>query len=108
MSTKYGLHGSLQAKEGCRSELLSILLQAAKALGAVEGCQLYLVSLDSAQPNHVWVTEVWNTQSDHHASLQNTEVRELIAQAMPLLDDQPSGGQQLDVQGGLSRLSNIS
>ena len=69
-------------------------------VSSAEGCYLYFVSRDQDNEDAVWVTEVWNSEEDHNNSLKVKGVRELIAQAMPLLAGQPEKGQQLSVLGG--------
>ncbi len=97
---KHGLHGKLLAIEGKREQLADILLRAAAQVGELPGCRLYAVSLDESEPNAVFITEIWDSKEAHGASLQLPGVRALIAEAMPLLDGAPSGGQQLQVLGG--------
>ena len=97
---KYGLHGKLQATEGKGRELADILLEASRLV--LDGsCHLYLVSLDEATPDAVWVTEVWDSKEEHDASLQDPAVRNLIGRAMPLIGEPPVQGQVLKVLGGL-------
>lgn len=97
---KHGLHGKLVAIEGKSDDLAAILLRAAKIVGDLPGCLLYAVSKDEAEPNAVFVTEIWESPEAHGASLQLPEVRELITEAMPILAGMPSGGQTLQVLGG--------
>ncbi len=97
---KYGLHGHLKAREGKTQELANILLRASGLVSQAKGCQLYVVGTDEAQPNTVWITEVWDSKEDHGASLQIPEVRTLIGEAMPLLDGPLQGGQVLTILGG--------
>ena len=44
--------------------------------------------------------EVWESKEDHDNSLKLPAVRELITQALPLLDGNPTGGTTLEVLGG--------
>lgn len=97
----YGLHGKLVAKDGRGEALARILLEAAALMESAPGCHLYAVSLNRADPNQVWVTEIWDSKADHDNSLSLPGVRELIGKAMPLLDGSPQGGQELKVLGGL-------
>ena len=97
---KYGLHGKLTAIEGNGDKLASILLQAADLVSTAPGCHLYLVSKDNSDEHAVWVTEVWDTKADHDNSLNMAGVKELIAQAMPILNGKPEKGQELRVLGG--------
>ena len=98
--SKYGLHGSLPAKEGKADELVSILLKASKLVSNAKGCHLYIISKDAEDKNKIWVTEVWDSKEDHDNSLQNEEVRKLISKAMPLIDGEPGKGFELEVIGG--------
>jgi len=99
-NNKYGLHGKLTAQEGKVEELSSILLQAADLMKNADGCHLYMVSVDDSLPNTVWITELWDTETHHEESLSLPGVRELIAKAIPILGEQPSKGQELNVLGG--------
>jgi quinol monooxygenase YgiN len=98
---KYGLHGHFKAKPGVGEDLAEILLKAAELMKSAEGCHLYVVSLDHSQSDTVWVTEIWDSKGDHDNSLALPGVKELITQAMPLLDGMPQAGQNLTILGGL-------
>lgn len=97
---KYGLHGNLKATPGKGAELAAILLQASQLVATAKGCQLYYISRTTDAPDTIWITEVWDSQADHDASLQVPGVRELIGQAMPILAAPPQAGQILEVLGG--------
>jgi len=97
---KYGLHGKLTAKEGKRDELAGILMKASEAVSDAKGCCVYFISTAPSDRNSVWITEVWDSKADHDDSLQSPEVKELISQAIPLLDKKPEQGQVLEVWGG--------
>lgn len=100
MANKYLLHGKLTAKSGHRDELAAILIQASELVSTAKGCRLYVIGRDENDTNSVYVTEIWDTKEDHDNSLKVEGVRELIAKAMPILDGQPTKGQQLEVLGG--------
>jgi len=97
---KYGLHGKLKATEGNGDKLATILLGAAKLVSTATGCHLYIVSKSKDEEDTVWVTEVWDSKEDHDNSLKQDRVRELISQAMPILDGRPEKGLELEVLGG--------
>lgn len=78
----YGMIGSLRAKPGQRDELVKLLLDGS---GSMPGCLSYVVAEDSADPDKIWVTEVWTDKTSHQASLSLPMVREAIAKARPLL-----------------------
>ncbi|HPE98273.1 MAG TPA: putative quinol monooxygenase [Chitinophagales bacterium] len=96
----YLLHGKLTAKKGQEEALAKILLQASELVAGAAGCRLYVISNDEQDPQQVYVTEIWDDKTAHDASLQMPEVRQLIQQAMPLLDGMPTGGQELTILGG--------
>ena len=96
----YLLHGKLQAKPNQTNELADILLKASELVSTAKGCRLYVIGKDENEPNSVYVTEVWDSKDDHDNSLKVEGVRELIMKAMPILDGQPTKGQQLKILGG--------
>ncbi len=52
-----------------------------------KGCELYVVNISESDENSVWVTEVWESEADHDASLAIEGVPELIQRARPLIAD---------------------
>lgn len=95
----YLLHGKLTAKKD-RKRPLQNSTQASELVAGAAGCRLYVISNDEQDPQQVYVTEIWDDKTAHDASLQMPEVRQLIQQAMPLLDGMPTGGQELTILGG--------
>lgn len=85
MTATYGLCGKLTTAPRDRDMLVGILTRAADLMAGAAGCQLYIVFRDATDDGAVWVTEVWDTQAAHDDSLSVPGVRELIAQARPLL-----------------------
>ena len=77
----FGLIGSMKAVAGSRDELAAILA----GLESMPGCLSYVVALDPADPDGVWVTEVWESAEAHRASLELPEVRGAIARGRPLI-----------------------
>jgi quinol monooxygenase YgiN len=96
---KFGLSGKLKAQAGRGDELAAILIQASQLVSTASGCYLYLVSRDAQDLDCIWATEVWATKEDHDNSLDIQGVRELISQAMPLMDGRPEST-TLEVIGG--------
>lgn len=82
MEETYGLIGQLTAAPGKRDELIAILIEASAAM---EGNLLYLVAEDLADPDLIWITEVWRTRTDHANSLKPAAVQAAIARARPLI-----------------------
>lgn len=99
MPNRYGLYVRLRAQAGRGRELGEIMLKAARLVEGAEGCVLYVVNKAADGPDDIRVMEVWDSKEDHDNSLTLPGVRELIAQAMPLLAGKPEGV-TLEVLGG--------
>lgn len=97
----YGYQGILKAKKGKGNELASILLASSKVLATVKGSSQYIVSRDINNPDIIYVTEIWESKEDHDNSLMNPEVKNLISKAIPILDESPKKGLEMNVLGGL-------
>jgi quinol monooxygenase YgiN len=96
----YLLHGKLLATSGNRTHLADILLQAANLVGNAKGCKLYVISSEAIEENTVFITEIWESKEDHDQSLNYPGVRELIMEAMPMIEGKPEKGQELTLLGG--------
>ncbi|MCD9031775.1 antibiotic biosynthesis monooxygenase [Luteimonas sp. Y-2-2-4F] len=78
----YGLIGKMKAQPGRRDELIAILLE---GLSGMSGCLSYIVAQDPTDPDAIWVTEAWDSQESHQASLQLPSVRQAISRGKPLI-----------------------
>jgi quinol monooxygenase YgiN len=78
----YGVIGKMTAVEGQRDALAAILLEGTQKM---PGCLAYIVATEAADPNGLWVTEVWIDQASHRASLALPEVQAAIAKGRPLI-----------------------
>jgi quinol monooxygenase YgiN len=78
----FGLIGNMKAVPGKRDELVPILL---KGVGDMPGCLSYVVAKDPTDSDKIWITEVWDSQASHAASLTLPSVRQAIAQGKPLI-----------------------
>jgi len=78
----YGLIGKMLAVPGEREALITILIA---GLRDMPGCLSYVVARDPAQPDAIWVTEVWQDKASHETSLALPAVREAIARGKPLI-----------------------
>ena len=95
----YGLIGKLSATAGNRDALSSILLA---GTGEMPGCLSYIIANDPSDPDALWITEVWDSQKSHGASLKLPSVQEAIARGRPLIagfsnrvETEPLGGHGL-------------
>lgn len=78
----YGLIGKMRAAPGQRDALISILLE---GTGEMPGCLSYIVARDPADPDAIWITEVWDDAESHNASLSLPAVQAAIAKGRPLI-----------------------
>jgi quinol monooxygenase YgiN len=78
----YGLIGRILALPGKRDELAAILQQGDSGM---PGCLSYIVATDPQNADALWVTEVWDSQDSHRASLQLPAVQAAIAKGRPLI-----------------------
>jgi len=78
----YGLIGKVTAVQGQRDTLAAILLGSNQAM---PGCLSYIVAHDPADADALWITEVWDSQASHQASLSLPAVREAITKGRPLI-----------------------
>ena len=81
-SVMYGLIGKITAAAGKRDELVSILLG---STGSMPGCLSYVIATDPADPDGLWITEVWDSAASHQDSLTLPAVQAAIARARPLI-----------------------
>ncbi|HEY0306028.1 MAG TPA: putative quinol monooxygenase [Longimicrobiales bacterium] len=95
----YGLIGKMLTVPGKRDELVAILLAGTSAM---PGCISYVIALDPADESGIWVTEVWDSQANHAASLKLPAVQAAIAKGRPMIagfaeryETQPVGGHGL-------------
>jgi len=78
----YGLIGKMTAVPGQRDALAAILLDGTQAM---PGCLSYVIAHDPADNDALWITEVWDSQASHKASLALPAVQAAIAKGRPLI-----------------------
>lgn len=97
----FGLIGKMTAKAGDRAALATILLD---GVSGMPGCLSYVVAEDPADADVLWITEVWDNEASHKASLQLPSVRDAIARGRPLIAGMESVAATRPVGGlGLQR-----
>jgi quinol monooxygenase YgiN len=57
------------------------------------------VALDTANPDAIWITEVWDSRESHAASLRLPAVRAAIAKARPIIAGFPQHFETVPVAG---------
>ena len=80
--TMYGLIGQMMAVPGQRDALAAILM---RGTAAMPGCLSYIIATDPANPDALWITEVWDSAESHNASLSLPAVQAAIAVGRPLI-----------------------
>lgn len=95
----YGLIGKLKVVPGTRDQLIAILIE---GIAGMPGCLSYIVAQDLTDPDALWVTEVWTSQTSHQESLSLPSVQKAITLGKPLIagfgerfETTPIGGQGL-------------
>jgi quinol monooxygenase YgiN len=95
----FGLIGKIRCVPGKRDALVDILMQGTLAM---PGCLSYVIAKDAADPDAIWVTEAWDSQASHKASLALPAVQQAISRGRPLMagfgerfQTEPVGGQGL-------------
>lgn len=78
----YGLIGKMRTVAGKRDELVAILLE---GTGGMAGCLSYVIALDPADGDVIWITEVWDSEASHRASLSIPAVKDAISRGRPLI-----------------------
>jgi quinol monooxygenase YgiN len=81
-SRMYGLIGKMTATPGSRDALTALLLEGTQAM---PGCLSYVVAHDTAESDAIWITEVWDNEASHKASLSLPAVQAVIGRARPLI-----------------------
>ncbi|HXD37191.1 MAG TPA: antibiotic biosynthesis monooxygenase family protein [Rhodanobacter sp.] len=99
----YGLIGKIRAVAGQRDALITVLLD---GVSGMPGCLSYVVAQDPVDADAVWVTEVWDSQASHKASLALPSVRDAILRGRPLIggfdqrvETTPIGGHGIQAAG---------
>jgi quinol monooxygenase YgiN len=78
----FGLIGKMRSQPGKRDTLISILLEGTQGM---PGCLSYVVAADPADAEAIWITEVWDKEANHKASLSLPAVQAAIGKARPLI-----------------------
>lgn len=86
-SMKFGMQVVMTAHAGKGDELGVIMLRASALVADMPGCEIYIVQQSINDDSKILITEVWTNKEAHQASLLNSQVRELIMQAKPLIAD---------------------
>lgn len=78
----YGLINKIISAPNRREDLIAILKESSNNM---PGCVSYVIAEDAADGNGIWVTEIWESEASHQASLSLPAVKEAIGKAKPLI-----------------------
>jgi quinol monooxygenase YgiN len=78
----FGLIGKMMAAPGQRDALIAILLE---GTADMPGCLSYVIARDPGDTNALWITEVWDNEASHRASLSLPAVQQAIARGKPII-----------------------
>jgi quinol monooxygenase YgiN len=99
----YGLINKIRVVPGQRDVLISILIE---GVSGMPGCLSYVVAQDATDPDAIWITEAWDSQASHRASLALPSVQQAISKGKPLIigfserfETKPIGGHGLVARG---------
>jgi quinol monooxygenase YgiN len=79
---QYALIGQMIAKPGERAALVAALSEGSAAM---PGNIAYLIGEDSANPDAIWIVELWDSKESHAASLALPAVQAAIKKGRPLI-----------------------
>jgi quinol monooxygenase YgiN len=81
-SDMWGMIAKITVLPGKRDEMIGILKSSAANM---PGCFSYVVAKDATDENVMWVTEVWDSQASHDASLSLPAVKEAVPRGKALV-----------------------
>ena len=80
----WGMIAKITLLPGRRDEMVEVLKQSAAGM---PGCLSYVVAKDAADENTIWVTEVWDSQASHDASLSLPAVKNAIPRGKAIVSN---------------------
>lgn len=99
----YGLISKIDTVPGRRDALVAILQEGTQAM---PGCLCYVIATDPADANGLWISEVWDTQASHKASLSLPAVQTAMAKGRAMIagfsnriETVPIGGHGFETPG---------
>ena len=78
----YGLIGKVNCVPGQRDLFAALLLEGTQTM---PGCLSYVAATDPADADGLWITEVWDSQASHRASLSLPAVQAAIAKGRTMI-----------------------
>ena len=79
----FGLIVKLTSAPGRRSDLIALM--GGDDSHTIPGCLSFIVAEDATDENILWITEVWQSQAAHQASLDAPPIKESLTGADTLI-----------------------
>ena len=99
----YGLISKVSTVPGQRDALAALLVEGTEAM---PGCLSYVVASEPADANALWITEVWDNQASHQASLSLPAVQAAVAKGRAMIAGFSSRVETVPIGGcGIGRAS---
>jgi quinol monooxygenase YgiN len=95
-AARYGQIGRMFATPGQRDALIAILLDGTKSM---PGCLSYIIAKDGEDADALWITEVWDSEASHDASLELPAVQAAITKGRSLIAKMDTGAVTVPVGG---------
>jgi quinol monooxygenase YgiN len=79
----YGLIVKLTSAPGRRDELIQMM--GGEDSHTIPGCLSFIVAEDAVDDDVLWITEVWESQAAHEASLESPSIKESLTDVDTLI-----------------------
>jgi len=83
---RVGRYVKMTAQAGRGEDLAQLMLRAAELVSDAPGCELYVVNTAVAEPDVVWITEIWASEAAVAESAKVAAATALVQQVISLLD----------------------
>jgi quinol monooxygenase YgiN/quercetin dioxygenase-like cupin family protein len=103
--TPVGRYAKMTAQPGKGDALAAKMLDVARGLRDVAGCELYVVNRSGSDPDVIWVTEQWSSQQQLDEALESPGAREQIQEVLAIVDRDGSDRIDLEPLGGVGYLA---
>ncbi len=84
------------AKPGQGDALARVMLEVAEGLRGIPGCELYVINRAVAEPDVIWVTELWHSQEQLDGALESEGARARIPEVLALVAE--GGFERIDLE----------
>jgi len=97
---KYLVHGVFKAKSGSGEELAKVMMEAGDLAKTLNGCILYAIGKKEADPDCIYVSELWEKKEDHENCILHPTMRSIVMEIQSIIDGHPKKEFDMDVFAG--------